>query len=83
MARYRAMGREEVRPPPLVSGNDLIAMGLKPGPAFKEILEAVYDAQLEKRVRTKDEAMEAARRAARKLKATPEQAPPGERAAEN
>ena len=83
MARYRAMGREEVRPPPLVSGNDLIEMGLEPGPAFKKILEAVYDAQLEKRVRTKEEALEAARRAARELKARQGRARPGERAAEN
>ena len=37
-------------PQPLVDGDALIAMGLKPGPRFAEILRAVYDAQLEGRV---------------------------------
>jgi len=38
---------EELRPPKLVTGDDLIAMGYAPGPRFKQILEAVEDAQLE------------------------------------
>lgn len=37
-------------PQPLVDGDALIAMGLRPGPRFAEILRAVYDAQLEGRV---------------------------------
>lgn len=49
-------------PPPLITGDDLVAMGLRPGPAFKGILEGVYDAQLEGRIRTKSEGMELARR---------------------
>jgi poly(A) polymerase len=32
---------------PLVSGLDLISLGMKPGPSFREILNTVYDAQLE------------------------------------
>lgn len=48
---------EEIRPTPLITGNDLIASGLKPGPAFKDILSAVEDAQLEGVVRSRDEAM--------------------------
>jgi len=48
----------EVRPTPLITGDDLIAAGYEPGPAFKEILGLVEDAQLEGRLRTKDEAME-------------------------
>jgi len=62
MARYRALSREEVRPKPLVTGDDLIALGLVPGPKFREILEAVYDAQLEGRAASKDEATALARR---------------------
>ena len=31
----------------LVTGRDLIARGLEPGPVFSEILEEIYDAQLE------------------------------------
>lgn len=36
----------ELRPPRLVTGNDLIAMGFKPGPLFGKILREVEDAQL-------------------------------------
>ena len=32
---------EPIIPPPLVRGDDLIALGMKPGPRFGEILEAV------------------------------------------
>jgi len=38
---------EEIRPVPLISGDDLIALGYRPGPIFKEILKAVEDAQLD------------------------------------
>jgi poly(A) polymerase len=61
MARYRAMSAEEVRPDPLVTGHDLIAMGLAPGPRFADILRQVYDAQLEGRAGTKEEALALAR----------------------
>ncbi len=64
MARYRAMSAEEVRPDPLVTGHDLIAMGLAPGPRFADILRQVYDAQLEGRAGTKEEALGLARRIA-------------------
>jgi tRNA nucleotidyltransferase/poly(A) polymerase len=37
---------EELRPSPLLSGKDLIEMGYAPGPIFREILQAVEDAQL-------------------------------------
>ncbi|MCB9839052.1 MAG: CCA tRNA nucleotidyltransferase [Phycisphaeraceae bacterium] len=36
-----------LNPPALVLGDDLIAMGLTPGPEFRSILDAVYDRQLE------------------------------------
>lgn len=48
---------EQVRPPRLLTGDDLKALGLKPGPAFKEILEAVEDAQLESRIHTREDAL--------------------------
>ena len=41
---------EQVRPPLLVTGRDLIGAGYKPGPRFKEMLEAAEDAQLEGRI---------------------------------
>jgi poly(A) polymerase len=48
---------EEIRPQPLLSGNDLIAMGYPPGPRFREILSSVEDAQLEGSLHTRDEAL--------------------------
>jgi poly(A) polymerase len=50
-----------LNPPPLLTGEDLIATGLKPGPEFKRIIDAVREAQLEGRVKTKEEAIEMAR----------------------
>jgi poly(A) polymerase len=38
---------EELKPTPLLGGNDLISMGYEPGPLFSEILSAVEDEQLE------------------------------------
>lgn len=51
-------------PPPLVRGHDLIALGLKPGPRFKELLTILQDAQLEGEVKTREEALEVLRRLA-------------------
>src|SRR6266404_5575279 len=53
---------EEIRPPRLLTGDDLLEMGHKPGPLFREILDAVEDAQLEGRLKTKEEAREFVRR---------------------
>lgn len=49
---------EVVRPPRLLSGNDLIALGLCPGPGFKELLDAVEEAQLNGNVSTREQALE-------------------------
>jgi poly(A) polymerase len=49
---------EPIIPPPLVRGNDLLALGLKPGPKFGEILEAVETRQLEGAFRDREEALE-------------------------
>jgi poly(A) polymerase len=48
--------QEEVSPQPLINGNDLIAMGYRPGPRFREMLTAVEDAQLEGAIHTPTEA---------------------------
>jgi poly(A) polymerase len=47
---------EEIRPKPLLTGEDLIELGYKPGPQFREILSAAEDAQLEGTLRTRDQA---------------------------
>ena len=49
---------EPIIPPPLVRGDDLIALGLKPGPKFGKILESVETRQLEGTLRTRDDALE-------------------------
>jgi poly(A) polymerase len=49
---------EKMRPSPLVNGNDLIAAGYSPGPRFREILDAVEDAQLEGLLPSRDEALQ-------------------------
>jgi poly(A) polymerase len=53
---------EELDPTPLVTGDDLIAWGRKPGPDFKRILDALREAQLEAQVRTREEAVEFVRK---------------------
>jgi poly(A) polymerase len=51
-----AMAAEELRPPPILTGHDLIAMGFTPGPVFSRILTAVEDAQLDGEISSSDEA---------------------------
>jgi len=51
------MPPEQIRPRPLLNGDDLIQAGYKPGPQFKELLTAVEDAQLEGSITTKEEAL--------------------------
>ena len=55
--RYEAMPEEAVRPAPLITGRELIAAGYTPGAQFKQMLNAVEDAQLEGAIATVDEAM--------------------------
>jgi poly(A) polymerase len=49
---------EEIRPKPLLSGEDLIRLGYVPGPVFTKILKSVEDALLDNRIRTPKEAEE-------------------------
>jgi poly(A) polymerase len=61
-----ALPAEQIRPQPLITGDDLIAAGYTPGPQFKELLTAVEDAQLEGTIRTNEEAMELVNRLGQK-----------------
>ncbi|MEO0129814.1 MAG: HD domain-containing protein [candidate division WOR-3 bacterium] len=45
----------------LVNGYDLIALGLKPGPVFKIILQELFDLQLEGKIKTKEEGLKLAK----------------------
>jgi poly(A) polymerase len=58
LRKREEFANEPIIPPPLVRGDDLIALGLKPGPKFGEILETVETRQLEGTLKTRDEALE-------------------------
>lgn len=45
----------EIRPP-LLTGDDLIALGMKPGPAMGEVLHELRDKQLQDELKNADEA---------------------------
>ena len=51
------LGPEQIAPPRLLTGKDLISLGLPPGPRFKEMLNAVEEAQLEGRILTREDAL--------------------------
>jgi tRNA nucleotidyltransferase/poly(A) polymerase len=48
---------QQLNPLPLINGDDLVALGLQPGPSFRQILDQVRDAQLESRVTTRESAI--------------------------
>lgn len=60
-AKMLEFSREEIQPPRLITGRDLIQAGYKPGPALGRALEAVETAQLEGEIYTPEEAMNVAR----------------------
>ncbi|MEE2681619.1 MAG: CCA tRNA nucleotidyltransferase [Planctomycetota bacterium] len=59
--------RTGLAPEPLLDGETLITAGLTPGPAFRRILDEVYDAQLEQGLHTSEEALERALQIARRI----------------
>ena len=44
-------------PPPLINGQDVLALGLMPGPLVGEILRRVENARLDGEIQTRDEAL--------------------------
>lgn len=58
-ARLEAIAPESVHPAPLVSGADLQARALPPGPRYKALLDALYERQLNETIRTRAEALRA------------------------
>jgi len=63
-AKAVEFANEPLIPPPLVTGRDLIKLGMPPGPRFKEILEAIQTEQLEGRILARESALECLRRLA-------------------
>ncbi len=56
-ARAKTVPEDQIHPDPFVRGEDLIALGLKPGPVFKDLLDRAYRAQLEGEIRTRSDAL--------------------------
>ncbi len=49
---------EKLNPEPLLTGDDLVAHGLRPGKYFGDLLESVRDAQLEEKIGDRQQAFE-------------------------
>jgi poly(A) polymerase len=60
LADLAELEKEDYAPLPLITGDDLTAAGVKPGPVFKRMLDAAYDAQLMGTASTREQAMEIA-----------------------
>lgn len=52
----------EINPPPLITGDDLITLGVKPGPQFRHLLEHVRDCQLDGLLESREQALDAIQR---------------------
>jgi tRNA nucleotidyltransferase (CCA-adding enzyme) len=61
LERARALGVQHAPPPRVLMGRHLLALGVPPGPRMGEILQQVYEQQLDGRVVTIDDAVTAAR----------------------
>jgi len=57
-AKAAEFASEPLIPAPLVTGRDLIRVGMKPGPRFKEILDAIQTEQLEGRILDREPALD-------------------------
>lgn len=55
--RASEIRKDQISPSPLVTGDDLHALGLEPGPRFGRILQAVYRAQLSEEIASREEAL--------------------------
>ena len=51
------LNNEPILPKPFLNGNDLINLGIKPGPIYKSILSQIFDDQLEGNIKSRDEAL--------------------------
>jgi tRNA nucleotidyltransferase/poly(A) polymerase len=56
--KEKEFAAEPLIPEPLVTGKDLIQMGLNPGPAFKKILSELQTEQLEGKLTNRNQALE-------------------------
>ncbi|MFW5915735.1 MAG: CCA tRNA nucleotidyltransferase [Planctomycetota bacterium] len=61
LRRREKLSEEEIDPPRLITGHDLIEMGYTPGPAFGKILDTIREAQLEGELEDREAALKRAR----------------------
>jgi poly(A) polymerase len=59
--RTASLAEEGVAPAPLITGHELIQLGVSPGPVFRRWLDELYDRQLEGELQTREQALAAAR----------------------
>ncbi len=64
------LSAEELKPEPLINGHDLLATGCRPGPAIGQILDHVFDLQLERDIATRQEALKEALQYAERIGAS-------------
>lgn len=57
IAKREEFSQEPLIPSPLLTGDDLITLGWKPGPKFAEILQSVQTLQLEGKLTSRYEAL--------------------------
>lgn len=60
--KLREMDGEQLRPPRLLTGDDLIKAGYAPGPSFRKVIELAETAQLEGELSDREEALAFARK---------------------
>jgi hypothetical protein len=57
-----ALANQPTMIPSLISGDDLIALGLKPGPAVGALLHEIRDKQLQEELNTREQALDWAKK---------------------
>ena len=60
--KLKEFEREGLKPKRLIDGNDLISIGIEPGPIMKEILEEAYALQLEGKLSSRDAVLDWAKK---------------------
>ncbi|TWT43861.1 tRNA nucleotidyltransferase/poly(A) polymerase [Phycisphaerae bacterium RAS1] len=74
-ARIASIRPESVQPPPLVRGDDLLALGVRAGPVYKQVLDELYRRQLNEELQTREQAAAALQELLRTLPQSPGEMP--------
>ena len=67
MEKIEELKSEPIKPSPIINGDDLISLGLKPGPKFKKILGEIFDEQLEGNILNREEGISFTKKLIKKL----------------